>query len=290
MITTSTGVLGELTHDVVSRLVPEFLTQEIAIDLDGVRADFARELPLDDARLVIDEAMRRFPDHRARSDAWLGPRLHDAIRLTRREAARRGIWRFLGVVEFDDYVRWRFGGTSDDGDPTPAKLERFVGGDYSKHALTRLWWMAELFRNGPDYSPAEKGLSNQDLTNNLFKMDIAHHRPIALGAVEVLQSEGGREANALAKAMNAAATTLVVDLIAPDAPFDDAARESWLEDATDRDPTLTFDTLPAGPNEPQVPANSLETMTDLLRALLAEAPVRVRRPRSRRRRTERTHL
>ena len=129
--------------------------------------------------------MRRFTDaQRATSDRWLGPRLHSALRLSRREAARRGVWRFLGVCVVPDYVRWRFSGDRDDPE-SPAKLERFVGADY-KQALSRLWWMSEMFRNGPDYEPATRALGNQDVINNLFRMNVAHHRPIALGAVRVL--------------------------------------------------------------------------------------------------------
>jgi hypothetical protein len=247
-----------------------------------IPADLGRDIDLEPSLSVVSEAMDRFDTNRARSDAWIGPRLHSALRLDRREAARRGIWRYFAAVACPDYVRWRWiSSDSDDGEAKPAPLERFVGPDY-KHAFARLWWMAEVFRNGPDYGAAERALSVQDITNNLFRMDIAHHRPTAQAAVNVLvpQSDAaltGREANALAKAINTTATTIAVDLIAPDTPLDEAARAAWITDARDIDVTLLLASdLPRGPDDEEVPPQSVKVMEDLLRELLAEAPIRGR--------------
>src|SRR5207244_262844 len=110
----------------------------------------------------------------AKSDEWLGPRLHHVLRLKRTEAAERGIWLYLAIVERPDYVVWRWG--SEDETKEPVNVDRFAGPDY-KHAFARLWWMVELFRDGPDYEPATLALRSQDIPNNLFRMDIAHHRP-----------------------------------------------------------------------------------------------------------------
>jgi hypothetical protein len=276
--------LMELDQDVVRRVDRSFLVDGLPIDVDDLVHDFSREVDLASVEVVVSEAMTRFTsDDRAQSDAWLGPRLHAALRLTRREAARRGIWRYLGVVAFPHYVRWRWPREKDD-QPAPPALERFVGPDY-KQALARLWWMAELFRNGDDYAPAVEALANQDITNNLFRMDVAHHRPTAVGAIAVLAAQGtsrepgasGREANALAKAINAAATTLAIDVLAPDEALDDAARMRWIGDAPNHDPVHHFDdALPPAPDDPPVPRGSLEAMARLLEQLLAEAPVRGR--------------
>ncbi|MGY1792793.1 DUF6339 family protein [Geodermatophilus sp. SYSU D00525] len=239
------------------------------------REDGMPDIDLAAVRQVVHHAMDEFTGRREQSDAWLAPRLHATLRLSRREAARPGLWRHLGLAVVPEYVRWRWGPTDEDkGDP--AAPDRFHGPTY-KHALGRLWWGAELFRNGSDYSPVEKAFGNQDLMNNFFRMDIAHHRPTTQAAVRVLFPEdgtkrGGREANALAKAVNAAATTLLVDALAADPGLDVDVRRSWMQESVDA--LLVIDRRPIGPDDPRVPEDSVRVMTELLEQLFKEAPVR----------------
>jgi Family of unknown function (DUF6339) len=249
------------------------------------RADNLPEIAFDEIRSLIGRAMDKFDGDRTRSDSWLGPRLHAALRLTRREAAHRGLWRHLAMVQLPHYVRWRFGAISDGTESDKiAPAERFHG-DSAKHGLARLWWGAEQFRNGADYAPVEKAFLNQDLMNNLLKMDISHHRPTCQAAVRVLFPDKGEpltgdHANSLSKAANAAATTLLIDALAPDGPLDPAERESWICETVDA-LKLAEDELPSGPPDPKVPEKSVLTMAELFATLVAEAPLRP----SRRRRT-----
>lgn len=249
---------------------PDFSDYESELDL-------GHPVDLEAVRVVLDETMRRFSRTQVTdADVWLAPRLHYTLRLTRREAANRGVWRWLGAVFAPDYVRWRWG-SPDAGSDVPAaaaKTERFDGPDY-KHALGRLWWMAELFRDGPDYTPAALALRNPDILNNLFRMDIAHHRPTVQAAVRVLAGRTGREANALAKAANSAASTLVIDVIAPDAPLDSEAELEWVR-GDDIDPNRYLDPMPPGPADPPTDEDAVARMAELLEVLFAEAPVRGR--------------
>ena len=240
---------------------------------------------LEPVRVVLDEAMSRYSQaDAAASDSWLGPRLHAALRLSRREAGNRDLWRFLSLWAAD-YVRWRFGPPAGEDDPeNAAKAERFIGPD-SKHSLARLWWMAEVFRDGKNYSTAALALTQQDIVNNLFRMSISNHRPTALAALAVLPASkdgkslpDGRRANALAKATNAAASTLMLDMIGPDAAIDTTARAQWESVRTDHDPRLYFDELPEGPDDGETPAEAVAAMKALLTQLLAEAPVRGSKP------------
>jgi hypothetical protein len=269
--------------DAAVRLTPAFRfgTNDLDVAPYLRKTPGVREHRVEPVRLVLDEGMRRFPQtESASSDAWIGPRLHAALRLSRREAAIGGVWRFLGLWAAD-YVRWRFGpfSGSDDVDKA-AKVERFVGED-NRQALARLWWMAERFRNGQDYSSAVLALRNQDLIHNMYRARLVNHRPTALAAVEVLQTNedgkspaGGREANALSKAANAAASTLLFDLIATDPMPDLASRETWEINRDNYDPLTFFDRLPVGPDDGEVPRESIDRMRTLLAELLAEAPVR----------------
>src|SRR3954447_21286653 len=72
--------------------------------------ELGRDLPLDIARELLTRAQYDFADRIPASDRWLAPRLHATLRLTRNEAADRGLWAWLAVDLFPDYVRWRWRG------------------------------------------------------------------------------------------------------------------------------------------------------------------------------------
>ncbi len=265
------------------RLTPAFRLGVADIDV----ADHIVEVPglrnhrLEPVKALLDEAMARYSQADSpASDSWLGPRLHAALRLSRREAGNRDVWKFLGLWGAD-YVRWRFGPPAGEEDlDKAAKEERFIGPD-SKQAFARLWCMAEVFRNGRNYGTAALALTNQDIVNNLFRMSICNHRPTALAVLRVLPTgkggttlPDGRKANALAKATNAAASTLLLDVIGPDLDLESDARAIWESARNDHDPGLYFDQMPEGPDDGEAPEDSIEQMRMLLVQLLAEAPVR----------------
>lgn len=269
--------LDHAATEVVSRPGFRFGDEAPSLGEYETSLELGHRIDIDAVRAFIDEAMRRFPSAGTAADIWLAPRLHYALRLSRRQAADRGLWRWLGCVFAPDLVRWRWGSPDKESrDPkSAANTERFVG-LYYKHALARLWWMAELFRDGPDYDFVAAALGNPDIPNNLFRMDVAYHRPTALAAVRVLDGKTGRQANALAKAVNSAATTLVIDVIAPDVALDADATTRWLDDADNLDPGRYFDELPPGPDDPCALPTSVDRMAKLLTELLSEAPVRGR--------------
>ena len=168
------------------RITPAFRLGLADLDV----AEHVKKIPglrnhkLERVRILLDEVMTRYAQtDAAASDAWLGPRLHAALRLSRREAGNRDLWRFMGLWGAD-YVRWRFGPSPGEHDlDKAAKEERFVGPD-SKQAFARLWWMAEVFRDGKTYTTAALALTNQDIVNNLFRMSICNHRPTALAVLQ----------------------------------------------------------------------------------------------------------
>ena len=248
------------------------------VDFSADVRDFHREIALAPLSSVISEALERFnPDQRTESDQWLGPRVHACLRLTRQEAAKRELWAFLGAVALPEYVLWRWQDTK--AEPHgPAPLDRFAGSD-TKQAFSRLWWTAELFRDGADYGPVVKALSNQEFPNNILKVDLAHHRPTALGMIKILFPDGEeakstREAVALSTAANISAATVLIDATAPDVSLDMHARQEWIDAADDYDPSKFFDDLPPAPPDPPVPAESLAASEMLLTELFKEAKVR----------------
>ena len=271
------GVLMRLDSGAERLLSESFVAGIESVDFSDYEAPTALSHPVDLSvlREVLDEGMARFG---AEADRWLAPLIHFSLRLTRREAGDEDVFRWLGCVFAPDFVRHRFGKTSHQSKATPAA--RFAG-RFHTQAISRLWWGAELFRDGHDYDSVIEAFSYQDIPNNFLRMKLARHRPTALAFARVIRERaeaGGRPAdtaNALAKAVNSAATTLAIDLVASDAASAPAAIESWVHETT-YDPAAFFDASPAGPEDIAAPPQSVEAAKSLLEDLLLETPLRVR--------------
>jgi elongation factor P--beta-lysine ligase len=228
-------------------------------------------------RELIDEARVRFEDSPTEADAWLAPRLHAELRLTRAEAADNGLWNHLALRIAPEYVFFRHLGQ-----PTARKnvpkvsRNRFVGA-YHTQAFARLWWAAELFRDGYDYKPAVAACGNQDVLNTVLRMTFVLHRPAAQALLRLVvagEAGQGREANALAKAVNAVASTVSFEAIAPDADPDTEAHRLWVQNREDE--LVPLDSLPDGPDDGRAPLESVNRLEDMFRRVYTEAPVRGR--------------
>ncbi|MFF2074499.1 DUF6339 family protein [Kitasatospora sp. NPDC058162] len=283
---------------------PEHLPERLALITDAQAAEFlsagllegredvpsialnkvSEPLAVDDARFrlhrvrdLIDDAMDRFRDERpTAADAWLAPRLHETLRLTRREAAEKGLWTFLALGVAPDYVVWRhLPEPKADGARRSVARDKFVGAHY-KQSFARLWWAAELFRDGPDYRPVTVACGNQDMLNSALRLDVIDHRPTALALVRLMESGAvrtGREVNALTPAVNAAAATLMYDVIAPDAERDGESLRDWIEEAGSALPSPRTG-LPEGPEEERAPEDSVRRLVVHFEELFADASVR----------------
>lgn len=88
------------------------------------------------------------------------------------EAARNGIWSFVGLVLLPDVVRWRF--------PT-AGAERFVGGASLRNALQRLWWRAYVLRDesGQDELRLLRHLSEDALVQIMERSFLSSDKEVA---------------------------------------------------------------------------------------------------------------
>ncbi|MGW5467073.1 DUF6339 family protein [Streptomyces chartreusis] len=270
--------------------VDPFLTDELlrgeqvhgGIDL----AKVVEPLPEHDARWwvepirsLVEDAMFEFRDDRTRADAWLAPRLHATLRLTRREAADKRLWNHLALAVAPDYVAWRHLS-----EPTAKRPERRIAperfrGPADRQCFSRLWWAAELFRNGPDYEPVAAACGNQDLVHTVLRMELIDHRPTAQALVRLLrqgQVSTGREIFGLSVAINAAGATLVYDVLGPDRPRDPARLRDWIAEAESAPPVERYE-LPTGPDEEPVPEESVDALTGYFAELFETAPVRGRK-------------
>jgi len=270
--------------------VDPFLTEELltgeqvhgGIDL----AKVVEPLPEDDARWsvepirsLVEDAMYGFREDRTRADAWLATRLHATLRLTRREAADKRLWNHIAMGVAPDYVAWRHLS-----EPTANRPQRRIAaerccGPADRQCFSRLWWAAELFRNGPDYEPVEAACGNQDLIHTVLRMELIDHRPTAQALVRLLKSgqvSTGREIFGLSVAINAAGATLVYDVLGQDEPRDPARLRDWIAEAGSA-PPVDRRRLPDGPDEDPVPEESVAALTDYFAELFETAPVRDRK-------------
>ncbi|MEU3609247.1 DUF6339 family protein [Streptomyces sp. NPDC035033] len=226
-------------------------------------------------RDLIDDAMYIHRDERpTQADAWLAPRLHAILRLTRAEAADPALWNYLALGVAPDFVVWRHLS-----DTTRTVNAQYFKGPHYKQAFARLWWSAELFRNGPDYEPVVLACGNQDMLNTVLRLDVIDHRPTAQALVRLLRRgvvRTGRDANALAKVVNTAAATVMYDVIAQDVPRDGDAVRMWIEEG-EGGATVHHRPLPTGPAEEPAPESSVELLANNFAELFADAPVRGRR-------------
>lgn len=270
--------------------VDPFLTEELlkaervhgGIDL----AKVVEPLDEDDARWMaepirslLEDAMFEFREDRTRADAWLAPRLHATLRLTRREAADKRLWNHIALAVAPDYVAWRHLS-----EPTAKRPERRIAaerfrGPADRQCFSRLWWAAELFRNGPDYEPVVAACGNQDLIHTVLRMELIDHRPTAQALVRLLKNGDvttGREIFGLSVAINAAGATLVYDVLGQDEPRDPARLREWVAEAGSAPPVSRHE-LPKGPDEDAVPEASVAALTDYFADLFQTAPVRGRK-------------
>lgn len=227
--------------------------------------EWGRAIDLAPLRSVIDEAIRRFKPRD--SDSWLGPRVHATLRLTRREAADKRVWNYLTVVEFPEYVRWRW--TNPDRPDDTAPQDRFLGED-SKNALARLWWAAEMTRDGGCYARTEIALRNSRFSVSWLHLILLHHRAAALAVVDFLNDFNASGASdtqgqVMAKAVNVALRTVCLDALSPSPPTDAEAVREWVAERVDA--TLMMDALPKGPDEEPVPAADIASVRKFLNDL-----------------------
>ena len=251
------------TEDFLSGMAkPEF--EDHVVDLDLDRAVDVTALDSVIAHLLEESRFKKNPEL---SDAWLAPRLHAALPLRRSEAADRRLWAWLTVVRFPHYVRWRFPGR--DGGVTAVK--RFLGGDRD-NALSRLWWGAEMTRNGGDYSPTTKAFERQDIPSTWLSLDAFHNRAAALAALRMLPTLGSKPINRLSTAFNHYLTTIMLDNVAPMAPPDKAAIDEWVAETPDPQ-SLLDDALPSGPNEDPIDEGQIASVEALVRRVAAEVGI-----------------
>lgn len=161
---------------------------------------------------ALDEAIEEVIGTTARHDTAIEQRaaapIHRALPLTRREAAQPGVWRFLAVVHRPDFVRHRWAveqwGTTRSRYWTP-------GVRHDSNVFSRLWWIAELTREGDDYSLTERAFSRQSIAIQIFIRRYAWYRPAVVALLEELEDAPQRTIEEVTRELLGALGTLVLE-------------------------------------------------------------------------------
>lgn len=138
-----------------------------------------------DRQLVVELAERcanLMPEEQM--DSWLAPRLHCALRIARADASNEGMWSWL-ALHCHSFVQARFGA---DG----ARVHPWrYNGVWSRNALSRLWWGAEMTRNGPDYGATPLCFSRVRTAQFALELMYSWDRAAAIAFVRVAEGADG---------------------------------------------------------------------------------------------------
>jgi hypothetical protein len=166
-------------------------------------ADFER---LDEAVKTTQDAFD--PDENrtdgSSMDANLAPIVHECIDIPRRVAADSGVWHYLTIVRYPDYVRYRFNVEKDIG-------EKFIGSGTNLYQNTfeRLWWGAELTEKEDTlgYLPVQKMFAKQRIANYILDSDFRRYQPAARVFAEEMYRERGKDITKTATRLKKALST-----------------------------------------------------------------------------------
>jgi hypothetical protein len=207
------GLRGEgkrlLTPELASGEVERWSEREYA----PLLLELERKIALDVFDQAVDFTLAATARYESASDALLAPRIHRALPLSRREAADPAPWRFLAVVHRPDLVRHRWENRS-----WASMRARFwaPGTRPDSNTFCRLWWIAELSRQGDDYSLTETLLSRPALANALFVRNLSSYQPAVAACTHALSGATSAEVEATLKLLHKTLSTIVLEALSFD--------------------------------------------------------------------------
>jgi hypothetical protein len=226
-------------------------------------------------RAVIAEGLSRYPGDNNTLDQWLAPRIHSVVRVPRRIASDRRFWAWVAIEFGRDYTKHRF---SDGG---AIKEFRFTG-THLRNGIARLWWAAELARNGRDYGPVAQVLKAVRIAQFALELKYSWYRPavIAFATVSADRKLTDQKMQALSVRVNAYLGTRPVELVGLDETGSVAYDAEWWASAPPSKKEL-FDGKLEGPDDGTASPDAIERLVkwfgviiDELESTPAPAPAR----------------
>lgn len=192
-----------------------FLVAETPSELAGEFPDscwevFAPDLDTTALDTLVATTMRDNERYSTGMDLAMAISLHRALPLNRRQASDRGFWKWLGVIHAPDFVAWRWAPDRNSG---LRSKERFFG-DRVRQTFSRLWWAAELTRDGSDYSLTAELLNLpgfQDVYEAIFGRAFGNYRPAMAAFIKVIHGKSEKNIRKLAKELGYALTITVLE-------------------------------------------------------------------------------
>jgi len=141
-------------------------------------------------------------------DGALAEDVHRCLDISRRAAGDPGLWHWIAVDRYPEFVRHRWEYRSE-----AAMREKFLGAgsDLYSNAIHRLWWIAELTSNGDDYTLTEKVFDNQTIVNKVFDRWFARYQPAVVAMCDELADEKSEVIEEVTRQFNHALTNVQLE-------------------------------------------------------------------------------
>ncbi|MFC6756767.1 MULTISPECIES: DUF6339 family protein [Haloarcula] len=183
--------LYRLTEDGRRLVGEQFLKGEATIDEDDL-SEHVEPMPgeptadLESLDTAVDTVLSEYSEFETAMDGALARGVHQCLDITRRTAGDPGLWHWLAVVRYPEFVRHRWKYRSEE-----AMREKFLGAgsDLYSNAIHRLWWIAELTAVDGDYTVTEDVFTNQTMVNKVFDRWFARYRPAVVAVCRALSDE-----------------------------------------------------------------------------------------------------
>lgn len=213
----------------------------------------------------VDLTKNRSDTEKNALDAWLAPRLHASLRVSRRVASSPEFWRWVALELASPIVIARFR----DGDGV--SKWRYTGKLF-RNAISRLWWAAEMVRNGSDYSLVAHTFGRTRTAQFALELGYSHYPPAAMGFVRVAEGRDGgpklddSQMNNLSVAINALLSTRVLEACDLGSKGSDYDTGWWTAKAKPEE--VLSGHLPVGPLDGRVEDGVLGALTRWFRDLV----------------------
>lgn len=177
----------------------EFANGDEVLALRGDLQNHVESFEIDDATVhqnqltdAVERAKTAFDTsvstQRSAMDSMLAPLIHQYFDIPPRAAGRIGVWQYLTLIEYPEYVieRWEgYGGLK----------EKFLGKqkDLYSNQMARLWWGGHLTYdpNENQYYGAHKLFNKQRLANYVLDSEFRRCRAPTLAFVDELRTATG---------------------------------------------------------------------------------------------------